>query len=64
MAVSGALVYRQGKLSALSTVKDGDVIYWNRAMNAIWAYSDRVTGTIQAIQNPDSPTAVTVAGRP
>ena len=63
MDASGALVYRQGKLSALSTVKDGDVIYWNRAMNAIWAYRDRVTGTIQAVQNPDSPTAVTVAGR-
>lgn len=63
MDTSGALVYRQGKLSALSTVKDGDVIYWNRAMNAIWAYRDRVTGTIQAVQNPDSPTAVTVAGR-
>ena len=59
MDVPEALVYRQRKLSALSTVKDGDVIYWNRAMNAIWAYSDRVIRIIQAVQNPDSPTAVT-----
>ena len=63
-SLSGAKVYRQGKTSTLSAVQSQDVVYWNRSMNTIWAYSDRLTGTIQALEpSSSSPTSVTVAGR-
>ncbi|MGI5963512.1 MAG: S-layer homology domain-containing protein [Lawsonibacter sp.] len=63
-SVSGAKVYRQGKLSTVSAIQPLDVLYWNRAMNTLWAYCDRVTGTVQALEpSSASPTSVTVAGR-
>ena len=47
-----------------AALQDYDVVYWNRNMGTVWAYSDRVTGTIQALEPSGSnPTSVTVAGR-
>ena len=63
-SLSGAKVYRQGKASSLSAIQSLDVVYWNRSMNTLWVYGDRVTGTIQALEpSSSSPTSVTVAGR-
>ncbi len=63
-SVSGSTVYRGGKSSSLSSIRNDDIIYWNRSMNTLWVYSDRVTGTIQALEPTSShPTSVTVAGR-
>ena len=59
-----AKVYRNGGVSTLSAIQNYDVVYWNRAMRTLWAYSDKVTGTIQALEpSASNPTAVTVAGR-
>ena len=63
-SLSGAKVYCQGKTSSLSAIQPQDVVYWNRSMNSLWIYRDRITGTIQALEpSTASPTSVTVAGR-
>ncbi|NBI10100.1 S-layer homology domain-containing protein [Colidextribacter sp. OB.20] len=57
-------VYRNGALSTMAAVQDYDVLYWNASMGAVWAYSKKVTGTIQAVApSGASPSSVTVAGR-
>ena len=59
-----ARVYRNGGVSTLSAIQNYDVVYWNRAMSTLWAYSDKVTGTIQALEpSASKPTSVTVSGR-
>lgn len=59
-----AAVYRNGKASGISAIGSNDVVYWNSGMKTLWAYSDTVTGTIQALEPTAShPTAVTVSGR-
>ncbi len=64
MEVSGAAVYRNGKPAQSTSIQEGDVVYWNVAMKSLWAYRDRVTGTIQALEPAAAaPTSVTVAGR-
>lgn len=62
--VSGAVVYRNGAPSSIASIQNQDVIYWSAAMKTLWVYSDRVTGSIQALEPSSSaPTSVTVAGR-
>lgn len=62
--VTGAAVYRNGAESTLASIQEQDVVYWNAAMKTLWVYSDRVTGSIQALEPSSSaPTSVTVAGR-
>lgn len=62
--VQNAKVWREGKASLPSAIEELDVVYWNRGLNTLWAYSDRVTGTIQALEpSASDPTSVTVAGR-
>ena len=59
-----AKVYRNGGVSTLSAIQNYDVVYWNRAMRTLWGYSDKVTGTIQALEpSASNPTSVTVSGR-
>ncbi|MGE4275597.1 MAG: S-layer homology domain-containing protein [Lawsonibacter sp.] len=62
--VSGAVVYRNGASSSVASIQEQDVVYWNAAMKTLWVYSDRVTGSIQALEPSSSaPASVTVAGR-
>lgn len=62
--VNGATVYRNGGSASPSAIQNFDVVYYNQAMNTLWVYSDKVTGTIQALKpSAASPTSVTVAGR-
>ena len=57
-------VYRNGSLASASAVQSYDVLYWNASMGAVWAYSKKATGPIQAIEpSGANPTSVTVAGR-
>ena len=62
--VQNAKVWREGKASLPSAIEELDVVYWNRGLNTLWVYSDRVTGTIQALEpSASDPASVTVAGR-
>ena len=62
--LSSASIYRNGAAVTSAALQDYDVVYWNRNMGTIWAYSDKVTGAIQALEPSSSnPTSVTVAGR-
>lgn len=62
--LSSAKVYRDGAAVNASAIQEYDVLYYNRSMATLWAYSDKVTGTIQALEpSGASPTSVTVAGR-
>ena len=64
LELSTAAVYRNGAAASAAALQDYDVIYWNEDLNALWAYSDKVTGTIQALEpSGANPTSVTVAGR-
>ena len=61
---SPAAVRRDGAQIPASAVQDYDVLYWNPASREVWVYTDRATGTIQALEPSASrPTSVTVAGR-
>lgn len=61
--LSNATVIRNGSASSLGQIQDMDILYWNDTMNTIWAYSEKLTGTIQDIQPSSSnPTSVTVSG--
>ena len=63
-SLSNVTVYRGGALSGLSSIRDGDVLYWSASMRTIWAYTARVTGTYQSVSpSAAAPTSVTVAGR-
>lgn len=62
--IQGAQVRLEGKTAGASDIREGDVVYWNRGLNTLWVYRDRVTGTIQALEPSSSaPASVTVAGR-
>ncbi len=59
-----ATVYRNGKASAVSSIQTQDVLYWSKSMRTIWAYSDKATGTLEAVSpSASAPTSVTVAGK-
>ena len=61
---SPTAVRRDGAQIPASAVQDYDVLYWNPASGEIWVYTDRASGTIQALEPSASrPTSVTVAGR-
>ena len=59
-----AKVYRDGKTSSLDAVQVQDVVYWSESMRTVWAYSDKVTGTYEAVTpSITAPASVTVAGK-
>lgn len=56
-------VYRNGKAASLSALAQNDVYYYHRNLRTVWAYTDRVSGTLTAVSpNRVSPASVTVAG--
>ena len=62
--LSSARVYRDGAAVSASAIQEYDVLYYNPSMATLWAYSHKVTGTIQALEpSGANPTSVTVAGR-
>ena len=57
-------VMRAGASVSLSDIQEYDLVYWNASMGTVWAYTQKATGTIQALEpSSANPTSVTVAGR-
>ena len=64
-AAATAKVYRNGKAGTLADVQSLDVVYYSKPMRSLWAWSNKVTGSIQKISpSASSPTSVTVGGQP
>ena len=62
--VSKAKVYRAGAAATLAAVQTGDLLYWSKPMNSIWAYTGKVTGAIgQIAPSATNPSSVTVGGK-
>lgn len=62
-STSNVTVYKNGDPAKLSDAELYDIYYYNSGLNAVYLYSNRVTGTYtKASPNTVSPTAVTVAG--
>ncbi len=60
--MSSAKVYRNGNGASLSDIENYDVIYYSKASNRIWAYSQKISGVVNAISpNKENPTSVTVS---
>ncbi len=63
LGLSSARVYRNGNGASVSDIENYDVIYYSKKSNAIWAYSNKVSGVLEAITpNKEAPTSVTVSG--
>jgi len=62
-SAASATFYRDGTLSDAKSIQQYDVYYYNENMRTVWAYSDKVTGTLTAVSpNRAAPTSATVAG--
>ena len=61
--IAAARVTRDGAAATASALTSNDVVYWSKSMKSLWVYTNRVTGTIQAISPASSPTSVTLAGK-
>lgn len=59
-----ATFYKDGTLGTISDIQKYDVIYYSEDLNSVWAYDNKVTGTIQSVL-PDrlAPTSVTIGGK-
>lgn len=59
-----ATFYKDGTLATISDVQRYDVLYYSEDLTSVWAYDNKVTGTIESISpNRLAPTSVTVAGK-
>lgn len=56
-------ILRGGAYVSPENIQAYDVLYWNASMGAVWAYTQKATGAVQAIEvSGGSPISVTVAG--
>lgn len=56
-------VHRDRKMASNEELTAGDVLYYNKDLRTVWAYTRRISGTVQNISpSTAAPTAVTVAG--
>ena len=63
LGLTSPRVYRNGNGASLSDIESFDVIYYSKKSNAIWAYSNKVSGVLNTITpNKETPTSVTVSG--
>ena len=63
LGLSQPLVYRDGSLAGESDLAAWDVLYYSTASNTVWAYSDKKSGTLEAVSpNKQNPTSITVSG--
>lgn len=61
--ISSATVYRNETLSTAKQIKSYDIVYYNKDIKLVWAYSNQVTGKVEAITpNDRSPETVTIDG--
>ncbi len=62
--LGSATFYKDGTLGTISDVQPNDVVYYSEDLKSVWAYDNKVTGTIQSIQpNRLAPTSVTIGGK-
>lgn len=63
LGLSNARVYRNGSTASISDITNYDVIYYSKKSNAVWAYSQKVSGVLESIApNKEAATSVTVSG--
>lgn len=61
--VSSATVYRKNSEVTADSVSAYDVLYYSEPFKTLWIYSDKATGTLDAVSpNRISPTSVTISG--
>ena len=61
--ISTAAVTRNGTATTAAALMDNDVVYWSKHLNALWVYTNKITGPIQAVTPASAPTSVTVSGK-
>lgn len=62
-SLDSATYYRNGVKCKYADISDYDVLYYSKNVKTIWAYDNKITGTVQTISpNTISPTSVKVAG--
>ena len=61
--LSAARVTRNGAVTTAAALTDNDVVYWSKHLNALWVYTNKITGPIQAVTPASAPTTVTVSGK-
>ena len=61
--ISAAAVTRNGTATTAAALMDSDVVYWSKHLKALWVYTNKITGPIQAITPASAPTSVTVSGK-
>ena len=61
--ISTAAVTRNGTATTAAALMDNDVVYWSKNLKALWVYTNKITGPIQAITPASAPTSVTVSGK-
>ena len=61
---SNPVVMRDGNKSTASEISKYDVVYYSQSLDTVWAYSKKVSGTIEsASPSRDNVTSVTIAGK-
>lgn len=56
-------VYKNERISSLSSITNYDVVYYLDKTKTVWAYSNKITGTYEnALPNRTSPTSVVISG--
>ncbi len=63
-SLNKATYYRDGIKCGEYEINDYDILYYSKDLETVWAYSDKVTGTVDSI-NPNllSPQSAVVAGK-
>lgn len=62
-ALAQAKYYKDGKASSLTAIDQYDVLYYSTKLKTVWAYDNKITGTIQSVGTETlSPDQVTIAG--
>ncbi|MBQ4544030.1 MAG: S-layer homology domain-containing protein [Oscillospiraceae bacterium] len=63
LGLTSPRVYRNGNGASLADIQNYDVIYYSKKSNAVWAYSQKISGILNTITpNKEAPTSVTVSG--
>lgn len=58
-----AMVYRNGRLTSLNTIRPNDVYYYNANIKTVWVFSQKVTGIYaSAMPSVASPSSIVVSG--
>ena len=63
LGLSDPTITRNGVVINETQLSQYDILYYSKALNQVWAYSDQVTGIYEsASPNQDMPTQITVSG--